>query len=59
MDTRCLKYLLPVTLCATGYVAFAYRGYWTWLPTMYAFILLPALEFIIIQFLLNITYPLH
>ncbi|HAA18328.1 MAG TPA: alkane 1-monooxygenase [Cytophagales bacterium] len=40
-----LKYLLVFSIPATTAVAFTQEGIWTWLPIMYAFGLVPLLEF--------------
>lgn len=44
MSIRLFKYLSPATLYFTGILAFSVNGWITWLPILYAWLLIPLLE---------------
>lgn len=44
MTIRLFKYLSPATLYFTGFIAFTFHGWCTWLPMLYAWLLIPLLE---------------
>ncbi len=47
MRTRAFKYLSPVLVYVMAWIAFSERGWLTWAPMIYAWILLPLLELFI------------
>jgi len=44
MSIRAFKYLSPATLYFTGILAFTFHGWISWLPMLYAWVLIPLLE---------------
>ena len=47
MNIRAFKYLSPITIYILAYFSFTKAGLFTWLPMMYAWILIPAVELFI------------
>ncbi len=47
MNVKALKYLTPLTFYALAWVAFTKQGFYTWLPLVYAWVLIPLLELVI------------
>lgn len=47
MNIKTLKYLSPATIYVLAFVAFASKGWLTWLPMLYAWLLIPAAELLI------------
>ena len=47
MNIRAFKYLSPITIYILAYFSFTKDGLFTWLPMMYAWILIPAAELLI------------
>jgi hypothetical protein len=45
--TRAFKYILPFTLYGLAILAFTKTGVYTWLPLVYAFIVIPMLEIMV------------
>ena len=47
MTIRLFKYLSPATLYFTGIIAFTFHGWITWVPMIYAWVLIPLLELLL------------
>src|SRR5882762_10479737 len=47
MRIKAFKYISPLTVYALALIAFTARGWLTWLPMMYAWVLLPLVELFI------------
>ena len=47
MNIRAFKYLSPITIYILAYFAFTKDGLFTWLPMIYAWILIPSVELLI------------
>lgn len=47
MPIRIFKYLSPLTIYLASWIAFTYTGWVTWLPMLYAWVLIPALELLL------------
>lgn len=47
MNIRAFKYLSPITIYILAYVSFTSSGIYTWLPMIYAWILIPVVELFI------------
>jgi alkane 1-monooxygenase len=47
MNIRAFKYLLPLPICLLAYIAFTSQGWYCWLPTIYAWMVLPIVELLI------------
>ncbi|MBL7701727.1 MAG: alkane 1-monooxygenase [Ferruginibacter sp.] len=47
MQVRALKYLSPLTIYILAWLAFTGNGWLTWLPMLYAWVLMPVLELFI------------
>jgi alkane 1-monooxygenase len=47
MPIRSLKYLLPLSFYATAWIAFTQKGWWAWIPMVYAWMLIPLTELLL------------
>ena len=47
MNVKALKYLTPLTVYALAWVAFTQRGFYTWLPLLYAWVFIPLIELLL------------
>lgn len=52
---RPLKYLLTYSLPVTVVIAFTFQGIWSWLPIVYAFVIIPGLELLFPADTVNLT----
>jgi len=44
LQIRVFKYLSPISIYGLAILAFTYTGFYTWLPMVYAWVLLPVTE---------------
>lgn len=52
---RSFKYLSPLTLYLTAWLGFFFQGFWVWIPLIYAFVLIPFVEWLIKPNTQNLT----
>lgn len=53
--SKALKYLLTYSLPVTVVIAFTFQGIWSWLPIVYAFVIIPGLELLFPADTVNLT----